>query len=147
MPRGPHEHRAWIWVSRYVRVRDADEDGYAQCPSHDKPYTQHVKYMQAGHVWPKGAPRYRALEFDVRFIRTQCGGCNGPRREDMEVRKRFEAFIRNLYGDEVVDNALMLARTGTRKVMGKIEADLLIEWCQLQIRELLIVKPNIERWW
>ena len=146
MPRGPHEHRAWKWMSIYVRLRDADEDGYAVCPCCKTPQSYKVKYMDAGHVFPKGSPRFRALEFDHRFIFAQNKMCNKHQMKYPEHKERMEQHARRIHGDEVVDNALLMARTGTRKVMGKIEADLLIEWCQLQIMDLLAVK-NIERWW
>ena len=57
--------------SIYVRMRDADQDGYANCITCRK--TSHWKALQNGHFVSRACNR---LRFDDENCNAQCVGCN-----------------------------------------------------------------------
>ena len=133
----------WKWFSYYIRLRDTHKNGLCMCMTCDcvKP----PKNMQAGHVWPKGSPRYKALEFNEMNVYAQCGGCNKYRMNYPEYKERAEAHARSKYGDKAIDNMLAMARTASSK-LSQFEIEIRTKAIKIEVERLLEEK-RIEKWW
>ena len=63
---------AWKWFSRYIRVKDADENGYVKCVTcghmteWDKAHAGHFKHASKGNI----------ATYDERNVNPQCRSCN-----------------------------------------------------------------------
>lgn len=66
------DNKLWPIFSKYIRQRDADEDGIATCITCGvrKPWQQ----MDAGHFVSRNA---KAIKYDERNVHAQCKSCNG----------------------------------------------------------------------
>ena len=88
-----YRDKAWELTSKYVRLREADEDGYNRCVTCGitKPWQE----LQAGHFVPQA--QGNAARWDLRNINPQCFRCNinlgGNGAE-------YGPYIRDRYGDE-----------------------------------------------
>lgn len=67
-----YRDKAWELTSKYVRLREADEDGYNRCVTCG--ITKPWKELQAGHFIPQA--RGNAIRWDLRGIWPQCFRCN-----------------------------------------------------------------------
>jgi hypothetical protein len=104
----------WKNMSKYIRVKYTGDDGLCECMTCG--CLRHPSKLQGGHVFPKGSIRYRALEFDERNVFPQCGYCNKYRMNYPEYKERAEAHARAVYGDDGIDNMLMIARVSKSKM-------------------------------
>jgi len=64
--------KTWSVMSRYIRQKYADKDGFVKCCSCST--TKHWKEMQAGHFVPAG--RGNACRFIAENVHPQCFHCN-----------------------------------------------------------------------
>ena len=78
--------KAWALVSRFVRLREADDGGYVHCYTCRAPIHA-ILEAQAGHGIPG---RHGAVLFDVDIIRPQCRRCN------LFMGGRYEVFAARL---------------------------------------------------
>ena len=60
--------RVWTLISRYIRLKNADHNGYVSCVTCGS--TKHYKELQAGHFIPQA--QGNAVKFDLRNIAPQC---------------------------------------------------------------------------
>lgn len=95
-PRKRAHERAWNAFSLYVRLRDADINGYVKCFTCDTPY--HYKEMDAGHFIHRAS-----LDFDEFNINPQCTKCN---RYLSGNAIEYTLRMIRLYGQEVVDDLM-----------------------------------------
>lgn len=65
------KNKVWKEFSRYIKVRDANKDGYVNCCTCKK--LMHWKESQAGHFV---CGRKNAVLFDDRIVHAQCVTCN-----------------------------------------------------------------------
>lgn len=93
----------WPVFSRYIRMRDANWDGTVSCVTCGR--VGHWKTMQAGHFIPG---RMNAILFDERGVHSQCYLCNGPLKGNP---RKYEAFMKKRYGQEVIDDLDRLSNT------------------------------------
>ena len=63
--------QAWKLFSRYVRLRDSDDEGFCNCVTCG--VKDYWKNMQAGHAI---GGRTNALLFDEEIVNAQCRACN-----------------------------------------------------------------------
>ena len=63
----------WDMFSKYIRLRDADENGYVKCVTCGKVMFWEKDGAQAGHFIPG---RHGAVLFNEELVHTQCYGCN-----------------------------------------------------------------------
>lgn len=59
------------WFSRYIRVRDADKNGFCRCITCNT--IKHYKEIDAGHFLSR---QYMPTRFDERNVHAQCPKCN-----------------------------------------------------------------------
>jgi hypothetical protein len=113
-----YRDKAWELTSKYVRLREADENGYNRCVTcgATKPYQE----LQAGHFVPQA--QGNAARWDLRNIHPQCYRCNinlggnGP---------EYGPYIRARYGDEGYESIRRLA--GATRVMRRADYEEIID--------------------
>jgi hypothetical protein len=65
------EKKAWDVFSKWIRNRDADENGYCKCISCG--VVKHWKELQGGHFVKSGN---KLVKFDEHNVHAQCVRCN-----------------------------------------------------------------------
>ena len=100
--------KAWNLFSQWIRLRDADKDGYVSCVTCGKRSHWKGEGMQAGHFI---SGRTLSLLFDPRNCHNQCYGCNvGQNGSYVE----YFLYMEKRYGREVIDELRQL-KGETRK--------------------------------
>lgn len=66
--------KAWNTFARWLKISQMSFQGYFTCYTCGK--TLPIAEAQAGHCFHRGRQNYRAIDFDPKHIRLQCGGCN-----------------------------------------------------------------------
>ncbi len=91
--------RAIFWFHKFIRLRDCDENGYANCISSGVPLIYGNDNCQAGHFYSGG--KYETLRFNENNVNIQCKSDNYYNSgNENEYRK---ALIRKI-GKEEVEN-------------------------------------------
>lgn len=99
------DKKLWKIFSRYIRCRDANKDGIAQCISCGKPmqvWYPNGKWNQqchAGHFYNRGSS-YRAIKYDEKNVNAQCCHCNTFNEGNKQGYKR--GLIKK-YGEGVLE--------------------------------------------
>jgi len=57
------------WFNKFIRLRDCDENGRANCISSNQPLRYKTEYCQAGHFYPGG--KYECLRFNENNVHIQ----------------------------------------------------------------------------
>lgn len=78
--------------SEYIRLRDADKNGYCTCVTCGK--KDHYKNMQNGHYMSR---QYLATRFDETNCHVQCVGCNVFRGGNYTA---YALYMLDKYGEE-----------------------------------------------
>ncbi len=113
-----YRDKAWELVSKYVRLREADEYGYNRCVTcgTKKPHQE----LHAGHFVPQA--QGNAARWDLRNIHPQCFRCNinlgGNGAE-------YGPYIRDRYGDKGYESIRKLA--GITRVMRRADYEEIID--------------------
>lgn len=89
--------KAWNTFAKWLK-KDKD---YFTCYTCHK--TLPIEQAQAGHCFHRGKQRYKALDFDPKHIRLQCGGCNCFSSGQTNV---FQAKLTRELGIEEVENMI-----------------------------------------
>jgi len=89
------DEKLWKIFSEFIRLRDANENGYGQCVTCGK--WLHWTRADAGHYWPKGA--FRFLKFEEKNVGFQCGGCNRFKEGNQVL---FREYLIRKYGEKIV---------------------------------------------
>jgi len=96
--------KLWNLVSRYIRLKYSDDNGYCSCVTCGQ--TKHYKQMQAGHFIPK--KKGNAIYFIEENIHPQCYQCNINLGG---YGAMYTRFMLETYGQEKIDELLDLAGT------------------------------------
>ena len=121
------KERVWKWFSIYIRLRDADWKGFAQCVTCGK--TDYFSKLQAGHFIPG---RHPSILFDERGVHPQCYHCNVGLKGNP---RKYDAFMKKKYGQKVIDE---LDRLDTQlKQFTKEELQELLSHFQNKAKKLL----------
>ncbi len=117
-----NKRTAWDWCSRYIRLRDAIkfcEDNGIDLGQFNNPKLILVKCctcsavgswqykMQAGHYHSRGLGGGSGVYWDERNIAAQCPQCNEHKQG---AAQEFEVYLRDLYGQEVLDELALKHR-------------------------------------
>lgn len=86
---------AAVILQRIVRIKAADEAGYARCVTCNT--VHHWKDMDGGHFIPR---TYTAHKLREENIHPQCKGCNGFRGEASKVP--YTLYMQDTYGHDFV---------------------------------------------
>jgi hypothetical protein len=102
--------------SKYIRLRDSDENGYAACCTCGKVLPW--KEMQCGHWIKRG---HQSVRFDERNAAAQDAGCNLYRSGAMD---EFAGYILDRWGPEAITDLLLLK--------GQVK-----RWSMAELRDLI----------
>lgn len=91
------------WFSRYVRIRDANNNGLCKCVTCDT--VKHWREMDCGHFQSR---RYTATRWHEQNAHSQCQGCN--KYQAGEQYKHGKA-INDLYGEGTAEFITQLSRS------------------------------------
>jgi hypothetical protein len=125
----------WKWFSLYVRLRDSDDNGYAQCITCGR--THHYKEMDAGHFISR---RHLTTKFDPRNVNAQCVSCN---KFNAGEQYKYSLAIDRKFGKNVAEHLSKLS-----SVLSKLDS----AWYTYHIgfykklaNDLLIKKSVLEK--
>jgi len=110
---------AWQWFSKYIRLRDANETTkdrrYSKCCTCGRIFSSSGGRIQAGHFIPGRAGENL---FDERGVHAQCKGCNYRGGSPI----KYYAFMREKYGQEVIDELYLQANQVKRWTVTELTA-------------------------
>lgn len=101
--RGTYKHRAWEVFSKFIRQRDADENGIARCVScgNPKPWQE----GDCGHYVPKSVSL--VLRFHEKNNHFQCVGCNQFRHGNLT---QYALALKKKYGETILEELDQIRR-------------------------------------
>lgn len=115
------------WFSKFIRLRDADEDGVIRCISCGKPV--HWKQADAGHFIKR---QHKATRFNEKNVNAQCKECNWLKQgNDLHYAKGLE----EKYGEGIVEELEILGKCTHH--LGKFELKCIAEHYKEKFNELL----------
>jgi len=124
------------WFSRFIRLRDSDENGIGKCCTCGR--IGEVKYMDNGHYIKRQHSRLRYSEINCHL---QCKKCNAfEQGRDVNFRK----YLVEKYGENSV-LILEKSKYGYSK-KGKMEIRIIADYYKEQVNKILKNK-NIKKWW
>ena len=85
------------WFSRYIRIRDADDNGYVRCITCDA--IEIWKYVDAGHFVPR---QHLGTRYNKKNVNGQCKKCNNKDWHQGEQYRHGKA-IDVKYGEGTAD--------------------------------------------
>jgi len=93
--------------SEYIRLRDADDNGYVWCITCGRPhYWSDGHQINCGHFIPRGR---KATRYDERNCHGQCVMCNKYKSGEWDV---YEQRMIELYGKETVGELKLKSKIG-----------------------------------
>ena len=121
------DNKLWKQFSRFIRLRDADENGYCTCITCGA--VRHWKLLDCGHGIPR---QYWATRYSEKNNAAQCKKCNGfegGRREDYKIA------MDKKYGAGTWDLMEVLSKT-TNKRPSQTEVDILTKFYKQEADKL-----------
>jgi len=89
------KEKAWKEFSRFIRLRDSDENGIGKCCTCTAEL--HWKKLQAGHF---AQGRRNSILFDEQTTHAQCYGCNICRHGALDD---YAVFMIKKYGQGIIE--------------------------------------------
>jgi len=115
------KEQAWKLFSKYVRLKHANEAGYAKCYTCEK--FDHWKTLQCGHGIPG---RNNAVLFDEEICRPQCMQCNIFKHGShhifvtkLQIENGTEWWLKKLAGSNV---AVKIGRNDCEQLIARLKA-------------------------
>ena len=121
------EEKLWDTISKFIRLRDSDENGIVQCVT--CPSRFHWKLVHAGHFIGR---RQKNTKFNERNLAGQCVSCNsfhGGRQFE------FGLAIDKRYGEGTAEELLALSKV-TCKLSGYEYREMNNEY-KVKVKQLL----------
>lgn len=137
--------KVWEIFSLYVRLTNADENGFVTCYTCGR--KDLVKYMQAGHGI---GGRHGAVLFNPFIVRPQCFDCNVINKGEYE---RFAAKLTHEFGQEWYDDMKLHSSKSSSRVVKYTfsEYEEIAEFCREEIKARALARElipkNIENFW
>lgn len=97
----------WRWFSIFIRLRDADENGYCKCITTGK--IAHWKEMDAGHFISR---RHWTTKYNEKNVHAQSRGAN---RFNQGMQYEYGLAIDRKYGAGTAENILNNSKITTKK--------------------------------
>ena len=114
------------WFSKFIRARDADENGIVTCIS--CPAQKHWKQMDCGHFIKR---QFKSLRYDEKNGNGQCRKCNWLLQgNDVEYAK---GLVKK-YGEGILEQ--LLATKNRTLPMGRCELKVIAEYYRGKFNEL-----------
>lgn len=95
-PLGKLEEKLWKVFSEFIRLRDADDNGWCRCCTCG--LVRHWKHIDAGHYISRG---HKYHKFNEKNVHAQCKGCNAFKQGDAV---RYREFLIDKYGLKIVED-------------------------------------------
>jgi len=115
------------WCSKFIRIRDADDNGYCSC------FTCNAvifwKYIQAGHFVSRGRAMTR---FDGKNIHAQCPTCNMSGGE----QGKYAVKLDEVYGPGTAKMLIELGGIRGTKTHGKLALKEISKEFRLKVKKL-----------
>lgn len=124
------DDKLWKVFSRYIRVRDADENGMISCITSGR--RVHWKDADAGHFISR---RHLATKYDERNVNAQSRHDN--RFAAGEQYKHAKAIDKK-WGEGTADKLLVLSRVTCKR--GKFEIDVMLKHYTKEVERLMAEK-------
>ena len=128
-PIGKLTDEAAVLLQKLVRMKAADDDGYASCVTCG--VRKHWKELQGGHWIPRGNSSTKLMEEN---IHPQCAGCNGFGMKYGDTAHKYTLYMVDMYGRDEVER--MIATKGKVHKWNRVDLMELIADFKQQIREL-----------
>jgi hypothetical protein len=120
------DDKLWIWFSRYIRLRDSDENGFAKCFTCGR--VMYWNKFDAGHGLGR---QHLGIKYHEKNNHAQCGNCNlDGGRQDVYKEK-----VNKLYGENTWMNLELMKRKPVKWSGFEIEA--LTEHYKKEVHSLL----------
>lgn len=120
------ELHLWPIFSKFIRLRDADANGYVKCFTCAR--RKHWKEGDAGHGIPR---QHKATKYNEVNVQFQCKYCNGFQGGAREI---FKENLDKKYGAGTWDKLQVASRQVCKH--SKFEYDLMIDLYKSRITEL-----------
>jgi len=114
--------------SRFVRLRDADDNGYCRCITCGK--IHHWKEMDCGHFMTRDRP---ATRFNEQNCHAQCKYCNNYKKGE---QYKHGVEIDNLYGAGTAEKLSALSNIRGQKIHTKLSIKDLAKTYLIKVKEL-----------
>jgi len=114
------------WFSKFIRARDADNNGVIRCISCGQPV--HWKKADAGHFIKR---QHMSLRFNEKNVNGQCRGCNWLKQGN-DIN--YAIGLEKKYGPGIIEE-LELAKRNTLH-LGQFELKLIAEHYRGKFNEL-----------
>jgi hypothetical protein len=125
-----NDKRLWKVFSEFIRLRDADEQGYCKCFTCGKYY--HWRRMDAGHGIGR---QHMATKYHEQNNHAQCASCNAFN----EGRKdRYKIEMDKRYGSGTWDRLELLSKQKCK--WGQFEIDMLTIHYKERVKKLKLLK-------
>ena len=128
-PVGKLKEEASVLLQKLVRLKAADDNGYASCVSCGA--SKHWKELQGGHFIPRGNSATRLMEEN---IHPQCQGCNGFGMKYGDAEKQYTLYMIDMYGRDFVDE--LLEMKGQTHKWARVDLELQIKEFKFRVKEL-----------
>ena len=113
------EKTAIKWFNKFIRLRDCDENGYANCISSGTPLRYGDSNCQAGHFFPAG--KYERLRFNENNVHIQ------GKSDNYFAGANLQEYRKRLIGKIGIEEVMKLEFTSSIKVPFKKDRFFLIE--------------------
>lgn len=118
--------KLWNIFSIYIRLRDANEDGFCICCTTGR--MVHWKLCDAGHFMGR---RHNATKYDERNVHAQSRGSNRFNSGDQYAHSQF---IEKKYGRGTADLLLVLSRN--KKSFSQFDIDELTKYYKSEVERI-----------
>lgn len=118
--------KLWQTFSIYIRMRDADEDGYVKCIT--CPTRKHWRQMDAGHGIGR---QHKATKFDEKNVAAQCKRCNGFNGGEQAI---YKEEVEKRYGKGTWDKLVLKSRQTCKR--GKVDIEEMTKYYKEQVEKL-----------
>jgi len=132
------KEKLWKTFSEYIRLRDADERGYAKCIS--CPNTLHYKLADAGHFIPKSHGTW--FYFNEDNVHLQCRNCN--RYGSNDTGYRYGQNLKAKIGEKLVNELLEADRKRPKLKLSKDKMKEMTKYYQEEIKKVREIKFFID---
>lgn len=120
------EARLWRWFSKYIRLRDADDQGICKCFTCGR--VKHWKQMDCGHGIGR---QYKATKYDEKNNHAQCKRCNGFEEGRKDI---YSKRVNQLYGEGTWERLQILSKATCKRT--QFEIDTLCDYYKGKVKEL-----------
>ena len=124
------DEKLWRVYSTYIRLRDADEQGFCRCFTCG--FTADWKRFDAGHGIPR---QHKATKYDERNVQSQCKRCNGFEGGKREV---YKEEVNKRYGPQTWEKLEVMSRTTCKR--DKFEIDVMTIHYKKEVEKLRKLK-------